>query len=285
MKEIIYAPTLHPALAPRGLPAGLLFLCPWDGTGRPPGAFTPEGLPFTGREARAVLEELLAMGASFGKGGDLKLMAGQGWLEREEQRKEKLRAEQDDLKKFAESGEAPGGNKWSRAAAQEGLSDASQSEQWKNAQKALLLAWEHEECLIAMRELEGKIADGEGRLSAALGEPGKAAAGPGALPPERPEYSWRIVLDAMSAFLPDDAAIFTAYGPMIDELRGLGLLEPLPGNMVEDFPSWPEELVASLLTASLPLWRILGYSALPGDRPWLGAVRALFVAPRLEQQG
>lgn len=282
MKEIIYAPILHSSLAPDGLPEDLLFVCP--GLGCQAGSFIPHGLPFDAPEAGAVLEELLALGAAFDAGGDLKLMAGQGWLEREDARKRELRAEKSALDEFARTGSAPGGNQWTRAHASSSLGEISQAEQFKNAQKALLLAWEHEKSIIAMRELERKIADGEKRLAAALGDGFNEPAAPAALPPARPGYSWRIVLDAMSAFLPENAALFTAFGPMIDDLRGMGVLEPLPGNMVEEFSGWPEPLVHSLLTATLPMWRFLGYAALPADRPWLGAPRDIFAAPRLESE-
>lgn len=282
MKQIIYAPTLHSSLAPQGLPEDLLFVCP--GLGCPSGSFRPGGLPFDEREARAVLEELLALGAAFDTGGDLKLMAGQGWLEREDARKEELRAENAALAEFAESGAATGGNRWTRAASGRGsgLSELSQAEQFKNAQKALLLAWEHEESIIAVRELEAKIAEGEKRLAASLGDGSGASDENAAQAPARPEYSWRIVLDAMSAFLPDGAALFTAFGPMIDDMRGQGMLEPLPENVAGELSAWPEALASSLLTARLPMWRLLGYAALPEDRPWLAATYDIFAAPRLE---
>lgn len=273
MKQIIYVPSLHPALAPAGLPEDLLFVCPGLGS-CPENAFVPANLPFCSREALAVLSELLALGTEFSQNGDLKLMAGQGWLEREEKRKLDLRAENAALKDFAE------GNRWTRTPA--GLSDVSQAEQFKNAQKALLLAWEHEEGVLAMRELELQINAGEERLKASLGDGSgqNALEAPGLA---QPEYSWRIILDAFGAFLPEGAALFTAYPPMIDDLRGLGILEPLPGNLAGNIPAWPAELTASLLAAELPLWRILGYAALPGDRPWLEAVCTLLAAPRLSE--
>lgn len=282
MKKVIYVPTMHSSLAPRGLPEDLLFVCP--GLPGSESAFVPQGLPFGPREASAVLAETLALGAAFDSGGDLRLRAGLGWLEREEKRKEEMRAENAALEEFARSGEAPDGNEWTRAAAGFDLAGPGRDDQFKNAQKALLLAWEHERNILAVRELEGKIAAGERRLAAALGE-GAAPAGDGPAPnppPVRPEYSWRIVLDALSAFLPDGAALFTAFGPMIEDLRGQGMLEPLPENLGEALTGWPDELVSGLLTAELPMWRLLGYAALPADRPWLGAARTMFAAPRLE---
>lgn len=281
MRQIIYVPTLHSSLAPAGLPEELLFVCPGL-NGCPPGAFKPAALPFAGREASAVLEELLALGLEFSKNGDLKLVAGQGWLEREEKRKEAMRAEGAALREFAE------GNRWTRAAAESGLSEISQAEQFRNAQKALLLAWEHEEEILAVRALEAKVAEGEERLRSALGDGADdgSGGGPAALaaqPVARPAYSWRIVLDAIGAFLPEGAALFTACAAMIDDLRGLGILEPLPENLRHEMPAGFSGLAEQLLTAELPLWRILGYAALPGDRPWLGAVCTLFAAPRLAE--
>ena len=281
MRKIIYVPTLHSSLAPKGLPEDLLFMFPGLNTAPGIGYFTPEGLPFSPREASRVLAEMLALGTSFNSSGDLKLMAGQGWLEREEKRKEKFREENTALEKFAQDGTAPGGNAWTRAAASEGLSATSQAEQFKNSQKALLLAWEHEESIISMRELESKIAEGENRLAASLGDGGGKASSAQNFPPARPEYSWRVVLDAMSAFLPDGALLFTAFGPMLDDLRGQGMLEPLPGNLADELAAWPEELLSSLLTVNAPIWRLLGYAALPADRPWLGTACALLAAPRL----
>lgn len=281
MRKIIYVPTLHSSLAPQGLPEDLLFMFPGLDAS-PDGCFTPEGLPFSPREARQILTEMLALGLGFDSYGDLKLMAGQGWLESEEKRKEKLRGENAALEEFAKSGSVASGNEWTRAASAGDLSGTSQAEQFMNAQKALLLAWEHEESIVSMRELESKIAEGESRLLGSLGDGTQKVAPVQNFPPARPEYSWRIVLDAMSAFLPNGATLFTAFGPMIDDLRSQGMLEPMPGNLAEELPDWPEELVSSLLTASAPMWRILGYASLPADRPWLGAVCELLAAPRLE---
>lgn len=248
-------------------------------------AFRPEGLPFDDRQAKAVLAEMLALGTAFGNGGDLKLMAGQGWLEREEARKRDLRAENDALADFAETGEVATGNAWTRAAASGTLPETSQAEQFKNAQKALLLAWEHEECVLSICELEAKVLGGQSRLKAALGEAAgdnsEQCAEESGL--TRPEYSWRILLDAMSAFLPEDAMLLTAHAPMIDDMRALGILEPLPGDVQEELVAWPEALASSLLTTRLPLWRVLGYASLPQDRPWLGATYQILAATRLEK--
>lgn len=287
MRKIIYVPSLHSSLAPKGLPEDLLFMFP--GLGTAPSStlgkeyFTPDGLPLSPREATGVLAEMITLGTSFDKSGDLKLVAGQGWLEREEKRKENLRGENAALESFARDGSVTGGNEWTRAAAAGSLSAMSQAEQFISAQKALLLAWEHEENIASMRELEAKIAASEKRLASSLGDGTQKAADEPGLPPIRPEYSWRIVLDAMSAFLPDGAMLFTAFGPMLDDLRTQGMLEPVPGNLAEELPDWPQDLVSSLLTAKAPMWRILGYAALPADRPWLGASCELLAAPRLEE--
>lgn len=284
MRKIIYVPTLHPSLAPKILPDEIVFVNPGLDSTDAPGSFTPSGLPFAGRAATLVLQELLAIGTSFGKGGDLKLIAGQGWLEREDERKRRLREEKAALESFvANDGEH--GNQWTRAASASELTETSQAEQFRNAQKALLLAWEHEECIIAMHELEQKITCNEKLLSDTLSDTSEEPAGfiASSLPPARPEYSWRIILDALSAFLPDKAILFTAYSPMIEDLQAQGILEPLPGDMVDALDGWPEQLKSSLLTAQLPLWRVLGYANLPQDRPWLGAIYNILAAPRLDQ--
>lgn len=297
MKEIIYVPIMHSSLAPAGLPEDVLFVCPGlCSKGDPPAnVFEPESLPFKGHAAKTVLDEMLSLGLFFSPGGDLKLKAGQGWLEREKTHKHSLRAESMALKEFSRSGAVPKGNQWSRAAIAGELLELSQTEQFCNAQKALLLAWKHEENILSMHDLEKKVLAGQNRLKDALGDSLSAedfselasgsdchAGNAATLPPARPEYSWRIVLDALSAFLPDGARLLTAYTPMIEDSRELGLLEPLPGNVARELEGWPEELVSTLLSARLPMWRLLGYAAQPQDRPWLGTSYELLAAPRLE---
>lgn len=307
MKQIIYVPTLHSSLAPKGLPEGLFFACPGpsgsDATCAAglPGAHVP---PYKPAEARAILREMLALGAEFGKNGDLKLVAGQGWLEREDARKKESRNEEAALENFANSGTIIKNNPAGESAFKAAGGKDIYAEQLQNAQKALLLAWEHEESIIAMRDIEAKIAESEQSLSAALGDGSEAGKNIFAPPPARPEYSWRVIVDAASAFLPDDAALFTAFGPMIDDLLEAEALKPLPekapseptdkldadlppepaDELAENIAAWPEAIKSSLLAARLPLWRALGYAALPPDRPWLAATRIILAAPRLEQE-
>ncbi len=286
-------------MAPAGIPDDILFMCPnlaLQPKKKDARFFTPPGMPFTPPEAASVLREMLALGLSFGPHGDLKLMAGQGWLEREEAQKRAVRPDENAaLEAFAKTGGAPAGNAWSRAAAAGELSAASPAEQFKNAQKILLLAWEHENYISEINELESRIDSGNKKLLAALGE-GRSeddgmselydarqeyeAALAAAGEKTRPEYSWRIVVDAMAAFMPENAMLISADTMVYEDMRGMGILQPLPGDISENLAHWPEQFTATLLWANLPLWRALGYARLPQDRPWLGAAYDILVAAR-----
>ncbi|MDL2313926.1 hypothetical protein LJC36_02975 [Desulfovibrio sp. OttesenSCG-928-C14] len=323
-KKIIYIPTLHQELIPADLPGCLTFLRP----GLPEkeqgaSGYCPPDLPFAPGEAAGVLREMLELGYAFGKSGDLRLLAGQGqlggpgcgalgWLERENAYKEKLRQEKRSLDEFArsgqtESGPTRGGNAWSRANALGDPGATTMAEQFKNAQKILLLAWELEKNLLEIRAAELAVQEKTHLLKQSLADPSlldpcpmdlspmelrlddledePSPAGPQNFSLESPggmaTPSWRIILDAAGAFLPEGSVLFSCHQGMLEDLREAGMLQPLPGDLLELCADFPPEVTAGLLLAHGPLWRLLGYARVPQDRPWLEASYELLLATRL----
>lgn len=398
----IYTPALHQAIAPEYIPDNVLFLSPGlksRNLALPAQVWIPHDLPFKVGEAAAILREVMELGASFCASGDLKLREGIGWLEREEAKKkrlqERLRDEQRALDDFAASGKAPqhscakqsATNKWLaglNASANSYNTEAVASpesilSQLKNSHKALLLAWELEECLIELAAASALVDAADQKLQNSLGDgmealedeffsdadfdcddfddgfddtdfadaehgastefDNEAAQTAAAFPKAEvaaelnnvglsrnsfgsyrldsakearlqkkrkarelktqteasrrlrefvtnnpvnslPKPSWRVILDAMSAFLPEDAVLLTSDKEMYADLLGVGLLQPLPEDVAEMCSGWPVSFVSGLLWVNQPVWRVLGYAALPEDKPWLAATHTLLVNAR-----
>ncbi|MCL1889939.1 MAG: hypothetical protein FWF99_05490 [Desulfovibrionaceae bacterium] len=243
-KLVVYAPTLHPALLPVAMPDEVRFLCPGlplpaeEKTGR---FFQPENLPFSPTEATKVLEELLELGLRLAPERRLKDRSAGGTAPSRLPEDEILA-----LEDFTADGKNPGKRP-----------PPANPEDLRQAQKLLLLAWDHEENILALNALEGEVRAGEARLRQTLGE--------GEPPPEdtrkdagehAPDYNWAILLEALAAFLPPEALILSAHRQLGEALFEEGLLRPLPEDLRQDLAAWPENFMERLAWAHAPLRRL-----------------------------
>ena len=279
---VFYVPLLHPECVPARVrervlcvPCGLPESFAASGSG-PAGLEAREAvrraLPLGPAQSRAVLEELLRLGEEHAPSGILRQVSSLRRMD--DASREEKSGEMAALDAFAVSGQA-GASAGKNAPAP----DEEQRQALLDSQKLLLLAHSLEERMLELARLEGRFSRAEELLYAALGEDdAEEAYGFGqrdaplsgdeaeslALP-----VSWRLVVEAMLAFLPDKAALFTADAAMIQDLHAEESLRPLPEDRLELVSDWPEGCVRGLLYARLPAWRLAGKRACPAERPWL----------------
>lgn len=295
-KKIIYTPTMHESLAPKELPKDVLFMRPGLPSSEPSDSiYVPENLPYPPAQAETVLRELVSMGSTLAREGSLKFMAGQSWLQTENsaQRKSELE-EKRLLEKVARTGSVD-----DTQPAETITIAPNNTEYLHNAQKTLLLAWEHENYCIEIAALKEKITAGDRLLQNSLGALGinehelheiaganifedEAAAGTifENEPESSPGYDWRIIVDAMGALLPQSAILLTADEEIFDALNASALLNPLPESLLKEFAHWPEDFTAFLLYAQAPLWRITGHSRPLPERAHMEKTCEIIVASR-----
>ncbi len=186
---LFYFPTLHPELAPAGLPEGILFI-PAGIAPLPPKADPAEhafaaALPLPPAEARAATEEMLRLADEFGLRASAPAAAPIG-----------LRPDEAaDLSAFVRGRPAP------KPESPQGLSHDERIAR----QKLLLLAYSLEEQLAEIKALEARVRAAEAGLAALL----RDEAGPEAPPlPEEPPAGHARLLPAVAAFLPAGAALY-----------------------------------------------------------------------------
>lgn len=299
---VFYVPRLLRASVPHALPAGVLF---FPGASAPENNSVPEpegesalvlatvraALPLQAREAAAVLAEMQQTGEAQAGNGLLRQLAALRALEQESDSRDARPGEMADLERFALAREAPAAAPVTKDHAAlktetRGQGDRAAHRLLVDCQKILLLAREQEKRMLEMRNLEARCLRAEQALREALGEDGGQEAldedaereallaraaqglgeGGGPLPDAAP---WRAILDAMLPFLPEEALLFTSDADMADDLREAGLLRPLSPERAERLTLWPPDVVAHLLSARAPAWRLVGRRHLPEDRPWL----------------
>ncbi|MCL1888905.1 MAG: hypothetical protein FWF99_00170 [Desulfovibrionaceae bacterium] len=240
-KLVVYAPTLHPALLPAAMPDEVRFLCPGlplpaeEKAGR---FFQPENLPFAPTEASKVLEELLELG--------LRLAPGRRLKDRLTPEAGAPRLPEDEalaLENFTNDGKNPGKHP-----------PPANREDLRQAQKLLLLAWDHEENILALNALEDEVRTGEARLRQTLGE-GDPLPEDTRKSAEKhvPDYDWAILLEALAAFLPPESLILSAHRQLRATLLEEGLLRPLSEDLRQDLAAWPENFTERLTWARVPL--------------------------------
>lgn len=268
-RRLVYVPHLHRESAPSCLPEVVQFLSVGL-TDRPgAGELIPDGLPYTPAEARACLRDLLDYGLSVGREGDLyALAAAADDAEAVAARRSESRA----LARFADTGESPAGVP---------AGEPVPGERLRNAQKTLLLASYLEERARELDALQERFADGRKGLAQVIGvEDGDDDFDLPALDAFTPDLpgsgmdvlrpSWRVVLDNMACFLPDDAAFFTCDHVMLAALREAGVgFEPASVEMLRNFEGLDAALAPKLVQACVPLWQALGLSGPQAGRSWL----------------
>ncbi|MDL2271491.1 hypothetical protein LJC23_00475 [Desulfovibrio sp. OttesenSCG-928-I05] len=303
----IYVPDMHPGFAPCRVPLSVAFFHPGlpgveesipdHAQGRL--LYHPAIYPFDPLAARAVLREMLSIGermdAGLRSGGAsgletpelaaLQLFPDGSEMDREIQMAfasldgAAHQGRKDGTEDGAEDSEGQD------AAAHDGQpmtpSDVGFLERARvAAQKTLLLAWDLEERLEEIYRLQEEVAASGQSLSRLLGEGqsqeqmldamltafahyGGSANGQEAQGVSRPD--WKITLGAMAPFLPKGARLFSCHEIMGAELFERGLLHALPDSDDPVLRAFPKPLYA----VNAPLWRILGRSAPPEDKPWL----------------
>jgi hypothetical protein len=257
-----------------------------------------EALPLGPAEAKAALADMLRLGEEYAAGGLLKELAAHQLLQLHEDPWAGKPGEFADLERFAASGEiAPEQPdkvtviNWSDASGKAPVaSPDSIRKVMMDCQKTLLLAWSLEE---RTRELEGlerryqaverelRRSLGEGdeaeELLREAGEPAEESAEEDSGPGES-GLSWRVMVDVALPFLPEKGVLFTADTQMALDMRGLGMLQPLPEDRAAICKGWPVDFITGLLYAELPGWRLVGRKRPLPERPWLDRDIEVFVA-------
>lgn len=310
---VFYVPLIHRRLAPDFVPEQVIFfpvglpetdqrasVLPGSGRAQAAQKAVLESLPFSSREAQAILEEMVVMGQTLTPEGLSRQQAMYWFLEQDKD--SGSLDEFADLKRFSSTG------RWSEPAT--GIPGAAPlASGWKNrhgvgnniedalrraladSQKILLLANFLEERLLEVRQLEDRFRMAEDALAACLGGEGTrqtavsdvspegyAGKTPGNILPEAEGTPWRMVVEAALAFLPEEAVLFTADARMARELREAGMLQPFPEDRADVCADWPRDLVNGLLYANLPAYRLVGRRSGLAERPWLGREVEMFVA-------
>ena len=304
----IYVPNLRPSFARCPVPRSVAFFHP----GLPDALddwprFVPDSYPLDALAARAVLNELLQIGAQMD--AELRSGARAGALEAPELAALQLFPEGADIDREIQQAfagmENAGREFWRNPPA--GTADADKPEDGAllrarlAAQKSLLLGWDLEERLEEIYRLQEEVAESGKSLSRLLGDGQSqeqmldalltafahhgsrgnrgSRGGPGGSGGEGgedglPRPDWRLMLGAMAPFLPEGARLFTCNTEMGVDLRERGLLEPVSMGS-EDVAL--DDLPAPLFAAHAPLWHILGRAKIPEDKPWLLVPVHLFV--------
>lgn len=277
----LYFPHLHPDLLPdsgrQALPEGVRFLDPGLAKPDSPDHVLPAAAPFDRSLAKAILADTMRFGESVANPRDI---AVHGLL----QQAQALAPESGRLvqaqveRSMAKAGSQPG-------AAADPLLEAR-----RQAQTLLLLAWNLEERLLDLRQIDAGLRDSWARLGESVASPESAEAGAPAaqsdaedgqevdnnalavgkmlsgltLPDAYGEaLPWRRILEAFAVLAPGQA-LLTADAAIAQALREAGLPE-----------------VQGAFTA--PAWRLSGLDRCPAARPWLDVlVRLTCVATAAE---
>ena len=260
MTAVVCFPELHPALRPE-LAAWQGWLSLWPGLPADGGdgrqRFTPEGYPFSEREAALCLRDMRAMESAALSGVPLQaLSVMQGGA-----RAARQAAEQEELRQFMRTGEgaAPGA---------EALRQAR-----LRGQKVLIWAWLLEERVLELRDLarhcsgsllEGALGEGDaaedfGPLDDPASQPLRVDAG--LLPP------WRVMLEQAALFLPDGTALLV-HADMADGMEQEGDIVFSPADeAMRSCLGAPSGAVCRV--ARVPVWRALGKKApVPSFPDW-----------------
>jgi len=266
----LYFPHLHPDLLSdserQALPDGVRFLDP--GLARPdsPDHALPESAPFDRRLAKAILADTMRFGESVANPRDI---AVHGLL----QQVQALAPESGRLVQ-AEVERSMAG-----AAGQSGASADPQLEARRQAQTLLLLAWNLEERMLDLRQIDAGLRESWARLGQSVASPeeadeadeagaasqsaaaegeeadsdalavGKTLSGLGLPEPDAEALPWRRILEAFAVLAPGEALV-TADADIASALR-------------------EAEVPEARDAFEAPAWRLSGLDRCPAARPWL----------------
>jgi hypothetical protein len=240
-------------------------------------------LPLGPAQARAALEELLRLGEYLGPDGIRSQASASRFFEetsREEIAGDVAAMENISLPDNGASFPAGHPSPERRGKGEEGRPDGpSLRRMLVDSQKVLLLAYTFEGYSHDAANLEKRFAQAEESLRDVLGEGGseddKNARRRTQTPSgyeekhRKPPISWRVLLEAVFPFLPDNTALLTADAEMIHDLRAECLLLSCPAKRVHLLPDAPEEALRGLTSARAPAWRLVGRRSCPALRPWM----------------
>jgi hypothetical protein len=265
----LYFPHLHPALLSdlerQALPQGVHFLDP--GLARPdsPDHVLPEAAPFDRSLARAILADTLRFGESVADPRDI---AVHGLLQQAQ-----VLAPESGRLVLAEVERSIIG-----AEGQSGASADRMLEARRQAQTLLLLAWNLEERMLDLRQIDAGLRDSWARLGESVASPesadadtsllstvsgaeegeeadgdalavGKVLSGLTLPEADSEALPWRRILEAFAVLAPDQALV-TADEYIAASLREAGLAE-------------------SKGVFEAPAWKLAGLDRCPAARPWL----------------
>lgn len=260
---LLHVPGLQPEHACAALPAETRFVSPGLPGTESEAFWKSPDLPFSAAEARSCLHEMVTMGEQFGNTRDLITLALQP-VDDVAEREQALRREMAALDQFAETGELAHGADAAKRQDESRLSAIA-------AQKALVLAWNLESRVHELHGLASGLSETAQRFRSALGVtedddlgelPGLAQA-TGALPVgDTGRMNWRVILDAVLRFAPDDAVLVTCDAHMADALRELAA--PVAPDADSAIGTGAEHPMFCI-----PAWRLLGHGGVPAERPWL----------------
>lgn len=163
-------------------------------------------------------------------------------------------------------------------------------------QQLLLLAWQLEEQALEMRSLERSINACWQNLDQTLGieESGEPLDSG-----EHRDFSgkrffvasldqeailpWRLVLEAVLFFLPQQTLLISSHREIVDSLADVPAcpVEELPRLVAAQFGSFDPLL--NVKVVHTPGWQLAGKTHCPADRPWLDYDRFLLVVSRSEK--
>lgn len=266
---LLHFPHLHPECVPGGPLPGVLFLDP--GLETDPerdvaaGRFLPAGLPLAPAEARRLLEDCIRFGEQF---ANPKEMAFFGVQDAGSGRKESVSVLESELRRRLGGGSA-------EASVPDGAPAA-------RAQFLLLLAWSLEERLLELRHLSLGVEQAWDRFGASLGV--EEDDGPDAAElrldsliahtraPESAGASlpWPLLLEAVCAFLPEDAVLVVRDAEISTALAENGLAF-VPADEALGLPP-------GATLAEAEAWRAAGLRRASEKRPLLGRVVRFAVA-------
>ncbi|MDY0305481.1 MAG: hypothetical protein RBR18_03515 [Desulfovibrionaceae bacterium] len=261
----VFFPTMHAELLPDGVLPGVLLLDPGYDDAASEGRLRPAGLPLEPAAARALVRDSVNFGEQFQAPGDL---AAYGLTEALNRNDEGSAAIQSELSRRMR-----------------GLPATQESDPFPaQAQMTLLLAWFYEERFLEMQRLEQGLAASWEAFGRGLGlEPEEEGTGEAELDRAltgmtapvvgRPQYPWRVLLEAAAFFLPEGALLVTGEAEPASTWAEAGLAAaPLDAAAHPALAGLP----AGTRVVSAPVWRLSGRRREPTGRPDL--LRRLDVA-------
>lgn len=253
---LVFFPTMHAELLPGGAPSGVLLLDPGYEDAGPEGGLRPSGLPLDPATARALVRDSVRFGEQFQAPGDL---AAYGLTEA-----------------LKEAGEGSASSIQAELARRmSGLPGAPQGDPVPaQAQMTLLLAWFYEERFLEMQRLEQGLAASWEAFGRGLGlEPEEEGTGEAELDRAltgltapvvgRPQYPWRVLLEAAAFFLPEGALLITSEAEPASAWAEAGLAASRDAAAHPALAGLP----AGTRVVSAPVWKLSGRRREPAGRP------------------